>query len=95
MPLSREQVEKVALLARLKFTPEELGRFTSQLSPIIAYVEQLGELQTDDVEPMSHPIELRNVFRDDIQLGSLPRDAALANAPGRDDEFFLVPPVLD
>ena len=95
MPLSREQVEKVALLARLKFAPQELDRFTSQLSQILAYVEQLGELQTDDVEPMSHPIELRNVFREDNQLGSLPRDAALANAPQRDDEFFLVPPVLD
>lgn len=95
MSLSREQVEKVALLARLKFAPEELDQFTSQLSQIIAYVEQLGELQTDAVEPMSHPIDLCNVFREDNQLGSLPRDAALANAPGRDDEFFLVPPVLD
>lgn len=95
MALSRAQVEKVALLARLRFTPEELDQFTSQLSQILSYVGQLGELDTDDVEPLSHPLELRNVFREDELGESLPRDVALANAPCHDGEFFLVPPVLD
>jgi aspartyl-tRNA(Asn)/glutamyl-tRNA(Gln) amidotransferase subunit C len=95
MGLVRAQVEKVALLARLKFRADELDQFTAQLGQILSYVEQLGELNTEDVEPLSHPLELRSVFRDDELAQSLPREVALANAPQHDGEFFLVPPVLD
>lgn len=95
MALTRAEVEKVAQLARLKFSAEELDQFTSQLSQIIDYVEQLADLPTDATRPMSHSVELQNVFRADTVADSLPRDAALANAPRHDEEFFLVPPVLD
>ena len=95
MALSREQVEKVALLGRLKLTEAELEKFTTQLNQIVGYVEQLQELDTEDVEPMAHPLPINNVFRADEVRLSIGVDAALANAPKRDAEFYLVPPVLE
>jgi aspartyl-tRNA(Asn)/glutamyl-tRNA(Gln) amidotransferase subunit C len=92
--LTREDVEKVSLLARLKLTDEELALMTAQLGQIVGYVEQLGELDTEDVEPMAHAVEVTNVFRPDELRESLPRDAALANAPKADGECYLVPAVL-
>jgi aspartyl-tRNA(Asn)/glutamyl-tRNA(Gln) amidotransferase subunit C len=94
MALSREDVEKVALLARLRLTPDELDRMTAQLAAIVGYVDQLAELNTEDVEPMAHAVELSNVFRADELRPSLPREAALANAPHHDGEYYLVPAVL-
>jgi aspartyl-tRNA(Asn)/glutamyl-tRNA(Gln) amidotransferase subunit C len=94
MSLSRADVEKVSLLGRLKLSDEELALMTSQLAAIVEYVEQLGELDTTSVEPMAHAMELRNVFAGDELRESLPREAALANAPKRDDECFRVPAVL-
>ncbi|MCA9222748.1 MAG: Asp-tRNA(Asn)/Glu-tRNA(Gln) amidotransferase subunit GatC [Planctomycetales bacterium] len=94
MSLTRSEVEKVALLARLRLTDDELDSMTRQLTAIVDYIEQLGELNTDGVEPMAHAMDLRNVFADDIPRESLPREAALANAPKRDDECYRVPAVL-
>jgi aspartyl-tRNA(Asn)/glutamyl-tRNA(Gln) amidotransferase subunit C len=94
MSLSREQVEKVSLLARLRLSADELERMTTQLQQIVGYIEQLGDLNTDAVEPFSHPIEVRNVFRPDEVRPSLDREKMLANAPHADDEFYLVPAVL-
>ena len=93
--LSVEEVAKVALLARLRLGPEELETFTGQLNAIVDFVEQLQELDTRGVEPLAHGIEVRNVFRDDVRGPSLPREAALANAPRRNDEAFLVPAVIE
>lgn len=95
MSLSREEVAKVAILARLRLTPEELDTFTGQLSSIVDFVAQLQGLDTRDVEPLAHGVEVRNVFREDRVDPSLPREAALANAPRRNDECFLVPAVLE
>jgi aspartyl-tRNA(Asn)/glutamyl-tRNA(Gln) amidotransferase subunit C len=92
--LSRADVEKVSLLARLELTPEELDRMTTQMVQIVGYVEQLAELKTDDVQPMAHALEVHNVFEADEVRPSLPREAALANAPHHDKEFYLVPAVL-
>ena len=64
------------------------------MGQIVDYVHQLAELDTDAVEPMAHAVELSNVFADDTLAESLPRDEALANAPRRDDECYLVPAVL-
>ena len=94
MSLSREEVAKVALLARLRLSPEELDRMTSQLRQIVEYVEQLRELDTEHVEPMAHAVELRNVFASDDVQPSLDREQVLANAPKRDDECYRVPAVL-
>jgi len=95
MGLSADEVAKVALLARLRISPDELETFTGQLNSIVEFVAQLQELPTADVEPLAHGVEVRNVFRDDVRGPSLPREAALANAPRRNPESFLVPAVLE
>jgi aspartyl-tRNA(Asn)/glutamyl-tRNA(Gln) amidotransferase subunit C len=98
MALTRQEVEKVSLLGRLLLTPEELDRMTSQLGGIVAYIEQLSELDAEiaakQVQPMAHAVELNNVFRPDEVRPSLDRAAALANAPQHDGECYLVPAVL-
>ena len=94
MSISRQDIEKVALLARLQLTDDELSKMTAELAQIVGYVDQLAEVDTDGIEPMAHAIETANVFRDDTVAPSLPRDEALANAPHRDDRGYLVPAVL-
>jgi aspartyl-tRNA(Asn)/glutamyl-tRNA(Gln) amidotransferase subunit C len=94
MSLSRDDVKKVSLLGRLLLSDEELEAMTSQLGRVLDYVQQLEELDTADVEPMAHAIDLANVFAEDDLQPSLPREAALANAPHRDDECYRVPAVL-
>ena len=94
MSLSRQDVEKVALLARLQLTDAELETMTEQLGKIVHYVDQLGELNTDNVAQMAHATELHNVFAADIVRGSLERELALANAPKRDEQCYRVPAVL-
>ena len=93
-PLSREQVRKVAKLARLKLTEDELEMFTAQLGQILGYVHILDQLDTEGVEPMAHAVDVANVFREDVPHKSLPREAALSNAPKSDGQAFLVPPIL-
>lgn len=93
--LSRRDVEKVALLARLRLSEQELDRMTQQLGSILGYVERLGEVDTEGIEPMAHAVERTNVFRDDVETPMLPREAALANAPKSDGRYFLVPQILD
>ena len=95
MSLTREDVAKVAVLARLRIGPDELDTFTGQLNEIVGFVEQLQELNTADVEPLAPGVEVRNVFRDDVRGPSLSREEALANAPKRNEESFLVPAVLE
>lgn len=92
--ITRTEVERVSLLARLKLSKAELDQMTEQLAGILTYVEQLSEVETDSVEPMAHPFPLANVFAEDRVHESLPRDEALANAPKRDDECYRVPAVL-
>jgi aspartyl-tRNA(Asn)/glutamyl-tRNA(Gln) amidotransferase subunit C len=94
MSISRQDIEKVALLARLQLTEAELATMTEQLAQIVGYVDQLAEVDTDGVEPMAHAVEVTNVFRDDAVVASLPREEALANAPHRDERGYLVPAVL-
>ena len=95
MSLSNAEVAKVALLARLRVSPEELETFTGQLNSIVDYVAHLQEVDTAGVEPLAHGIEVRNVFRDDVRGEPLPREQALANAPKKNSTSFLVPAVLD
>jgi aspartyl-tRNA(Asn)/glutamyl-tRNA(Gln) amidotransferase subunit C len=94
MSLTREDVERVSLLARLRLSEQELATMTGQLAQIVAYVEQLAELNTDHVAPMAHAVEMHNVFAADEVRRSLDREAALANAPKRDAECYRVPAML-
>lgn len=95
MELSREDVRKVADLARLKVTDTELDSLAQDLRAIVGYVEVLNEVDTTDVPPMVHAVELHNVLREDVVLESLPRAAALSNAPRTDGECFLVPAIIE
>jgi len=94
MSLTRADVEKVAVLARLELTEAEIDQMTAQLAQIVGYVEQLAAVDTDDVEPMAHAVEVQNVFAADIVEASLSRQAALANAPRHNDRGYLAPAVL-
>jgi aspartyl-tRNA(Asn)/glutamyl-tRNA(Gln) amidotransferase subunit C len=94
MSISRQDIEKVALLARLQLDESELEAITEQLAQVVAYVDLLAEVNTDGVEPMAHAVEVTNVFDVDVVRPSLPRDAALANAPHHDERGYLVPAVL-
>ncbi len=93
--LSRDEVTKIAHLGRLKLTEAELDSFATQLGEILGYVDLLNEVDTEDVEPMAHAVELTNVFRTDAIRESLPREEALSNAPKTDGRFFLVPQILE
>ena len=93
--IDEAQVRKVAKLARLELSEEEIAEFTGQLSAILGYVEKMEELDTEAVEPLAHSLPVSNVFREDRATGSIGPEAALANAPRRDEQFFLVPKILD
>ena len=88
MPVTRKDVEYIAELARLKFKDEELESFTHQLNEILSYVDKLNQLDTENVEPLSHPVENINVFRNDELKQSIAREEALKNAPDSTEEFF-------
>ena len=94
MAISQVEVEKVSLLGRLLLSEDELETMTVQMGQILGYMELLDEVDTEQVEPMAHAVEVSDVFRADEVQPSLPRDRALANAPQRDDECYRVPAVL-
>ncbi|MGQ9557784.1 MAG: Asp-tRNA(Asn)/Glu-tRNA(Gln) amidotransferase subunit GatC [Desulfurispora sp.] len=92
--LTKEQVEHVALLARLALKPEETELYSRQLSAILEYARKLEELDVSDVPPTAHVLPLRNVLRQDRVGEHLPPAAALANAPEREDNYFKVPRIV-
>lgn len=92
--IDREQVRKVALLARLELTAEQEEQFTSQLSSILEYFEQLSELDVSDVEPTTRAIDVNNVTRSDELQPFRDRLAILDSAPDQEGDFFKVPKIL-
>jgi aspartyl-tRNA(Asn)/glutamyl-tRNA(Gln) amidotransferase subunit C len=92
--IDREQVHKVAHLARLELTPEEEEQFTAQLGSILDYFEQLGELDVTDVQPTARAIDVSNVTRPDELQPYSDRDAILKSAPEQENDFFKVPKIL-
>lgn len=94
MALTRDEVLHVATLARLSLEPAEIELFTRQLNDILAYVEKLQELDTTGVPPLAHVIPVFNVFRDDVVTAELDQEAALDNAPAREEGAFLVPRII-
>ncbi|HEY3418879.1 MAG TPA: Asp-tRNA(Asn)/Glu-tRNA(Gln) amidotransferase subunit GatC [Armatimonadota bacterium] len=95
MALSREEVEHVALLSRLKLAEEEIERFTGQLNTILGHFEQLKEADTSQIQGTTHVVPMVNVLRADCERPSLQPDEALANAPERRDDLFKVPRVVE
>lgn len=94
MKISREEVEHVALLARLELTEDELITNTEQLNSILDYAAMLEKLNTDDIKPTAHAVPLHNVLREDQVKPSIDRKKALANAPDAEDGFFKVPRIV-
>lgn len=94
MKITIKDVEYISQLAKLEFTEAEKEKYTYQLNQILEYMEQLNKLDTSNVEPLSHVIELVNVHREDTVIRSLDIEDALKNAPAKTEKFFRVPKVI-
>jgi aspartyl-tRNA(Asn)/glutamyl-tRNA(Gln) amidotransferase subunit C len=94
--IDKATVKRIAHLSRLELNEEELGLYSSQLAPILSYIDKLNEIDTTSVAPTSHALTtLKNVFRKDILKKSLDAGEALDNAPAKDGNFFKVPQIID
>ena len=93
--ISREEVERVAALARLSLSDDEITRMASDLDAILGYAEMLQEVDTQGVEPTSHAIPLPTPMRDDVPDEPLDPELALSNAPERSHSAFVVPKVIE
>ncbi|MBI4653928.1 MAG: Asp-tRNA(Asn)/Glu-tRNA(Gln) amidotransferase subunit GatC [Nitrospirae bacterium] len=89
------KIEHIAMLARLELTEEENRLFSKQIDNILKYIEKLNEIDTMDIEPTSHVLSMKNVFREDNVVQSLPKDMALQNAPDKTDNFYRVPKIIE
>jgi aspartyl-tRNA(Asn)/glutamyl-tRNA(Gln) amidotransferase subunit C len=90
--IERDQVMRVARLARLELVEGEIDRLRRELSDILAAVSKISELDLSDVEPTAHPLSVENAWADDEPRPCLPLDDVFANAPDRDGDLFRVPP---
>ncbi|MCK5456255.1 MAG: Asp-tRNA(Asn)/Glu-tRNA(Gln) amidotransferase subunit GatC [Melioribacteraceae bacterium] len=94
MSVTKKDVEHIAKLAKLEFNDDEITNYTDDLNKILEYVDKLNELDTENVEPLYHPIEGSNVFREDKLKESVDTEDALKNAPESTHEYFKVPKVI-
>lgn len=92
--LTKEAVERVAHLSRLEFTEEELEKQFEQLGSIIEMMDSLSEIDTTDVTPLNHVMDIHNVFREDEVHESMGAKKVLANAPEENENMFQVPKIV-
>ncbi|QWW19129.1 Asp-tRNA(Asn)/Glu-tRNA(Gln) amidotransferase subunit GatC [Schaalia sp. 19OD2882] len=92
--ISTDEVARVAGLAHIALTPEEITRIAGELDVIASAVAKVSEVATPDIPATSHPIPLSNVWRADVVGPTLDRDEVLAQAPASEDGMFLVPQIL-
>ncbi|SEH22084.1 Asp-tRNA(Asn)/Glu-tRNA(Gln) amidotransferase subunit GatC [Selenomonas sp. KH1T6] len=95
MKVTKEDLDNVAVLSRLSIAEEDTERYLGNLDKILTYMDNLSELDTENVKPTTYPLPMANVFRKDEVKESLDREAALANAPLKEDGYFKVPKVLE
>ena len=95
MSVNTDQVRHIAKLARIAMSDEELDRLVPELNNILGWVEQLGEVETEGVEPLTAVIDQKLRLRDDVVTDGDCRDAVLANAPAPEHGFFAVPKVIE
>jgi aspartyl-tRNA(Asn)/glutamyl-tRNA(Gln) amidotransferase subunit C len=91
LKIDKSEVERIAHLARLQLTPEEITRMENEMNRILEYVAKLEELDTSNIPPMHHVFEVSNFFREDVVQSSLPKEQVLANAPDLKDGLFRIP----
>jgi len=94
-PITRDEVQRVALLARLRLADAELDRVALELGAILGYAETLGRVDTQGVEPTFHVVPLATPLREDRAAPPMDPELAVANAPERDGTAFVVPKVID
>ena len=94
MALNIKEVEEIAFLARLNLKEEEKEDFARQLNLVLDYTNRLHELNTDNVEPLTHVLPVYNVFRDDVVCPSSPREEILSNGPLLEDGQYKVPKIM-
>lgn len=95
MSISRDELKHIALLSRLELSDEEAELYTRHIGEILDYVDQLGKLDVEGVEPTSHAVPMKNIMREDTVEPGLPVEEVLKNAPDRQDRFFRVPRVTE
>ena len=94
MSFNKDELRKLALLARMNLSDDQIAAIGPQLESILSFADQLSELNTDDIEPMTTALDVDNRWREDVVVQGLSREDALRNAPASDEECFLVPAVL-
>ena len=95
MKITREEVRRVALLARLQLSPEEEELLTGQLDGILEYMDKLNRLDTENIEPLAHAVDIVNAFREDRVTHRPEPENLLANAPAKENSFFKVPKIIE
>lgn len=95
MRMSREEVQRIALLARLELTPAEEAELVEHFDKMLTYVEKLNQLNTDGVEPTAHAVAVPSPLREDHVTNQADTNALLQNAPAREADFFKVPKIIE
>ena len=95
MKIDKESLKKIAHLARLEIKPEEEESLLSSMDSVLSWMEQLDEINTEGVEPLTHIMDESNIWRQDISENTLSRAEALANAPSKNDTYIMVPKVIE
>lgn len=93
--ISDETIEYVGILAKLELSDEEKEKAKSDMGKMLDYIDKLNELDTSEVEPMSHVFPVNNVFREDVVVNGDDRENILKNAPEQNEESFIVPKTFD
>ena len=95
MKVTKEDMENVAVLSCLSIPEDKEAQYTQQLNDFLEYVDNLSTVDTEGIQPIAHVLPVSNVFREDVVKESLSREAALSNAPLKEDGYFKVPKVLE
>ncbi len=95
MSLDKSEIEKIALLARLEIDAEDVAKYSNELSGILELVEQMNNVDTSDITPLAHPLDIAARLRDDNVTETDQRDRFQEKAPRTEDGYFLVPKVIE
>lgn len=95
MKIDKDALARIAHLARLEVKPEEETALLASMESVLSWMEQLNEVDTAGVEPLTHMMEEVNTWREDVSKNGLTRDEALANAPSQNGTYIMVPKVIE